>query len=226
MAEQLSFDLPVRTALGRADFYVAQSNRVALSLVENSALWPSGKLILSGAQGAGKTHLAHVWATQSGAQIVSASALDLEEVPRLASGPLVIEDVPAIAQNTPMQEALFHVHNLCLAGGHPLLMTGRGAPKSWAMALPDLQSRIDGTQAALIDPPDDELLSVILAKLFADRQITPKPSVIPYMIKRMDRSFAAAQSAVARLDTASLGAGRGLTRDFVAQLLGDLDNQA
>ncbi len=226
MAEQLSFDLPGKTALGRDDFFVAPSNALAVAMVEDCANWPARKLILSGPTGSGKTHLAHVWAAQTGAQIVAAADLDQADIPQLSQAAVVVEDVPEIAQDPAAQDALFHLHNLTLANGHVLLMTGCGAPKRWRLSLPDLQSRVDGTQTAILEPPDDTLLAALLAKLFTDRQINPKPDVIPYLVARMERSFEAAQRLVAQLDQASLAEKRDLTRRFASQLLGAEDNSA
>lgn len=220
MREQLSFDLPVRTALGRDNFFVAPSNAAAVASVEDTENWPSRKLVLSGPPGSGKTHLAHVWAEKNNAQMVSAADLERGQVPDLANSALVVEDVPIVRASPDTQEILFHLHNLCLANGHSILLTGRGMPRHWDLTLPDLQSRMEGTQAAVLAPPDDLLLSVLLAKLFADRQITPKSNVIPYLIKRIDRSFSSAQDIVDLLDQASLQYSRSLTRDFVSQVLG------
>ncbi len=226
MAEQLSFDLPGKTALGREDFFIAPSNALAVAMIENSQSWPSGKLILCGPAGSGKTHLAHVWAGQTGATIVQATDLTADIVPDLSGFSLVIEDVPLIASSPDTQDALFHLHNLALANGRLLLMTGMGTPRHWAMTLPDLQSRLEGTQTVALDAPDDALLAAILAKLFADRQITPRPDVIPFLVKRMERSFEAAQRLVAALDHAALAEGRSLTRRFASQLLGADDNSS
>jgi hypothetical protein len=66
MAEQLVFDLPVRPAMGRDDFFVTGSNAAALAQVDGWRDWPFGKLVLVGPEGAGKTHLAHVWAAGAG----------------------------------------------------------------------------------------------------------------------------------------------------------------
>jgi len=67
--------------------------------------------------------------------------------------------------------------------------------------------------------PDDALLAAVLAKLFHDRQITPKPDVIPYLVARMERSFAAAATIVARLDAAALAEQRTVSRPLAAQLM-------
>lgn len=219
MAEQLGFDLPSMPALGRADFMVAPSNAIAVAMIEGWQDWSGRKLVLTGPEGAGKTHLTHVWAALSGAKVVAANALDEARIPALVDGCVAVEDVPEIAQNPEAQTALFHLHNLVLAEGHSLLMTGSAAPNNWQLELPDLASRINGTQAARLDAPDDALLTAVLAKLFADRQIIAKPDLISYLTRRIDRSFAAARSVVAALDAASLAQKRPITRALAATVL-------
>ncbi len=219
MPEQLGLQLPSVTALDRADFLVAPSNAIAVALIENWRDWTNRKLVLTGPEGAGKTHLTHVWAGLNGARIVQAASLEDDLVPALAQGCVAVEDVQNIAGNPAAQHALFHLHNLVLAEGHALLMTGAGVPKHWALDLPDLLSRVVGTQAVMIDAPDDALLSAVLAKLFADRQLTPKPDLIAYLTSRIDRSFAAARDIVALLDAASLAQKRAPTRQLAASVL-------
>ena len=219
MAQQLSFDLPVKPALGRGDFMVAPSNAVALSMIEATDSWVGAKLVLSGPTGAGKTHLAHVWAGMTGGQIVQAGDLETRDIPSLATTPVVVEDVPLIRADQAGQTALFHLHNLMQEHRHPLLMTGTGEPRHWGMSLPDLQSRIDAAGVAMLDAPDDTLLAAVLAKLFADRQLMPRADVIPYLILRIERSFAAARSTVAALDHACLERHAPLTRALAGQVL-------
>lgn len=219
MAQQLSFDLPAKPALGRDDFFVAPSNAMAVALLDPGFAWPSGKLVLTGPKGSGKTHLAHVWASQSGARIVSAAALTAEAVPELAQGPVVIEDVPQVSGGLDQQNALFHLHNLVLAHGHSLVMTGQAAPCHWSLTLADLQSRVQAATHAELQAPDDQLLAVVLAKLFNDRQIMPKSDVIPYLVAHMDRSFAAAAQIVRQLDHLSLAEKCSLSRPLAVRVL-------
>ncbi|TDK41043.1 DnaA ATPase domain-containing protein [Antarcticimicrobium luteum] len=219
MAEQLSFDLPVRQALGREDFFVSPANALAVAMVESPVPWPGGRLVLSGPAGAGKTHLTHVWAAETGARIVRAADLLDQDVPDLASGPVAVEDVPEIAAARAPQEALFHLYNLVLSEGHALLLTGRRDPALWQLGLPDLQSRMQSAQHVALDPPDDALLMAVLTKLFSDRQLAPKPDVISYLVTRMDRTFAAAGALVERLDRVAMAEGRTLTRALAAKLL-------
>lgn len=218
-ARQLSFDLPARTALGRGDFFVSPANSQAVALIEGWRDWPSRKLLLAGPSGAGKTHLAHVWARLSGARIVAADALARADIPALAAGPVAIEDAHAIARDRAAEEALFHLHNLVLAEGHALLVTAREAPALWDLGLPDLASRMAGTLMVRLGPPDDALLAALLSKLFADRQLSPTPDTVPYLARRIERSFDAAQGVVAALDARALTEGRAITRALAAEVL-------
>ena len=220
MPRQLSFDLPAREALGREDFFVAPSNAHAVAMID-APDWPVPQLALTGPEGAGKTHLAHVWAARTGAPIVAAHGLAAADIPALAAGPVAVEDVPAIAGDAPGLEALFHLFNLTKAAAHPLLMTGRPAPRHWALSLADIQSRIESACHVALEPPDDTLLAALLAKLFADRQITPKPDVIPYLVPRIERSFSAAQGVVDLLDRAALAEGRTLSRALAARVIAE-----
>ena len=224
MHRQLSFDLPVRAALGREDFFVAPANAMAVALIEGWRNWPGRKLVLEGPEGAGKTHLVHVWAQAADARIVDAASLADADIPTLANRPVAVEDVPAIAGNDAAEKALFHLHNLVLAEGHALLLTAGCPAARWGLVLPDLASRMQGTQATRLEAPDDRLLAAVLAKLFADRQLIPTPDTIPYLVARMDRSLDSARRLVAQLDSAALSQGRAINRRLAAELL-EMANQ-
>ncbi|MAC72980.1 MAG: DnaA/Hda family protein [Paracoccaceae bacterium] len=218
-SKQLIFDLPSRTALGRGDFFVSQSNTIALSLIEDWQNWPGGKHTLSGPKGSGKTHLAHVWAEISNANIISAHDIRTHENAILVRNNLVIEDVPDVGEDTAAQEQLFHLHNLFAAEKKFLLFSGRSTPLNWNITLPDLASRLQGARNATLNQPDDVLFSALLAKLFADRQTYPTPDVIQYLVVRLERSFAEAQSFVERFDAAALREKRPMTRSFASKIL-------
>ena len=220
MAEQLAFPLPRLEARGRDAFFVAPANALAVRQVEGWRDWPERKLVLTGPEGSGKTHLAHVWATLSGARVVAARALAPAAIPALAEGPVAVEDADRVAGHAQAETALFHLHNLVLANGRPLLLTARRAPRHWRLALPDLRSRIEATATATLEAPDDALLAAVLVKLFADRQIAPPPRLIEYCVRRMDRSFAAARKLVAELDARALATGRPLGIALAAEVLG------
>ena len=106
-----------------------------------------------------------------------------------------------------------------LAQGGKLLLTAKTAPGRWPFALPDLASRLQATATAILIAPDDELLAAVLVKLFSDRQITVPPSLIPWLLSRMERSFSAAREIVDRLDRHALAQGRAVSRALAAEVL-------
>lgn len=210
MARQLAFELPVRPARGRDAFFVSSANALAVAQVEGWRDWPHRKLLLIGPTGAGKTHLAHVWAGLTDAQVIPAETLAKADLPALADGAMAVavDGADRIAGARADEAALFHLHNLLQAEGGTLLLTARTPPRDWPLVLPDLASRMQGTATAHLDPPDDALLSAVLVKLFADRQLAVTPGLIEYLTGRMERTFDAAQQIVAAIDRESLATGR------------------
>ena len=219
MARQLTFDLPVKTAHGRADFFISPSNALAVQMLEDWPKWPRSKMALIGPTGSGKTHLTQIWASGIGASVTAACDLADADIPSLATTPAAIEDIRTIARDAAAQEALFHLHNLMQETGTPLLLTADMAPNHWAMTLPDLQSRMSATAITTLPAPDDALLSAVLVKLFTDRQINVPPKLISYLITRMERSTEAAGRLVAALDKAALSDGRPINMKIAAQVL-------
>jgi chromosomal replication initiation ATPase DnaA len=216
---QLPLPLPALEALGREDFFVSPANAMAVAQIEDWRNWPARKMVVSGPEGSGKTHLAHVWASLSGARILEATALEEAGIPALATAPVCVENIEAIAGDAPRERALFHLHNLTLAEGHALLMTARREPAHWRLGLADLQSRVQGAQAARLSEPDDLLLTMLLAKLLSDHQTRTRPDVIPYLVSRMPRSYRAARALAEALTAASLAAKRAATRRMATEVL-------
>ena len=217
MGEQLTFDLPVRPALGREDFFVSPANALAVTTLDQPELWPNGKLLLIGPEGAGKTHLAMVFAARTGAQVIGAGNLAAADLPEAAA--LVIENADTAAGDPDAETALFHLHNHMTGRGGLLLLTAARAPRDWGLTLPDLQSRMEATASATLLPPDDALLGAVLVKLFADRQLQVAPGFIRWLVRRIDRSFATARAVVAALDAAALATKRPINSTLAATLL-------
>jgi len=223
VAEQLILDLPVRTALGREDFFVSAANAIAVERLDEPESWPNAKLILAGPKGAGKTHLAHVWAGAQGGRVIAASGLNGFE-PTSVDTPLVIDDADKTSERT--EETLFHLHNHMGHSGLALLLTARTPPTQLAFRLPDLASRLQASDVVRINAPDDALLAAMLVKLFTDRQLDVRPSLVPWLVERSERSFAAIQNLVAALDKAALSEKRAITRNLAAVVLDKLDEDA
>jgi len=216
---QLAFALPHAESLTRDNFLEGPSNSAALALVDRWPDWPSRSVLLAGPEGCGKSHLAAIWAEQAGARVVSAQALDEQGVPEaLATGALVIENLASGAFD---ERALFHLMNLAREEGAFVLFTARAAPSSFAVSLPDLNSRLRALAVVPIGSPDDALLRALIVKLAADRQLILDETVVSYVERRIERSVAAARDIVARLDLESLRLGRPVTRALAVEVLRD-----
>ena len=218
-SRQLAIDLPPRPAHGRADFLASECNRAALERIDRWPDWPGRRLVLYGPASSGKSHLARLWCAESGARYVPARDL-ASELP-LANGALppamVVDDAEAASER-----ALLHLFNSCAEAGTALLVVSRNAPAAWAIDLPDLASRLRAMPAVGIDMPDDALLAAVLVKHFADRQLRIAPSVIGYIVPRMERSFAMAASLAARLDELALAGGRSIGLALARKALAEL----
>ena len=215
---QLAFDLPARALYQRGDFFTSSANAAALAALEDWRHWPGGKLVLTGPEGSGKTHLAHIWAALSGAVFLRAGDLAGLDLTPLSGAAVVVEDAADLAGDAAAETALFHLHNLVTLGGH-LLLTAPTPPRDWGIVLADLASRLQAAPLAQLQAPDDALLAAVLVKLFADRQISVNTTLIQYLIARMDRSFGAARALVAALDAAALARGGPVSRALAAEVL-------
>jgi chromosomal replication initiation ATPase DnaA len=215
---QLPLDLPHHPALGREDFLVAPANAAAVGWLDRWPDWPAPALTLAGPPGSGKTHLGQVFGHLSGAVLLAPEAL-AQTSPRDLAGAaraVLLDEAEHAAE-----EPLFHLYNLMAERGGHLLLLARAAPARWGIALPDLRSRLLAAPVAELAPPDDALLAALLIKLFADRQLRVRKEVVVWLVSRIERSFAAAQRAVAALDQAALAQHRPITVPLARGVLGE-----
>lgn len=215
---QLALDLPHVAGLGLEDFLPAPCNAAALGAILRWPDWPAPALVLSGPAGSGKTHLARIWARRAGAAFLGAQEVwgPAEPLRRVAdAAALAVDDADAGGD----EAALFHLHNAVLGRGGALLLTATTPPAGWPVALPDLRSRVLAAAQARIEPPDDTLLTALLVKQFADRQLRVDPAVVGYLVPRLERAFAAVRGIVEALDRASLRARRPVTLPLARAVL-------
>jgi chromosomal replication initiation ATPase DnaA len=192
---QLRLPLQRDPSFRREDFVVTAANAEAVRLLDAWPNWPGGVLALVGPEGAGKSHLANAWAIAAGPE-----ALMIEEADRFD------------------EEALFHALNAAPTG-QGLLLTSRRRPVAWTAGLPDLRSRLNAISVAELHEPDDALLEQVIWKLFRERNIRPSDEVLPYMLRRIERSVPAARELVGRIDEVADAEGRAVTRALVRQIL-------
>jgi chromosomal replication initiation ATPase DnaA len=214
---QLALALPHVESFAREDYLEGPPNAVALRLVERWPDWPARTAALVGPEGAGKSHLAAIWAESAGARFLSARAFGEVHLPTaLATGALVVEDLTAGQFD---ERGLFHLLNLAHEQEAFMLITARTPPAGWTLAIADLASRLRAVPVVALEPPDDALLRAVLVKLFADRQIPVDESLVAFLVTRLERSFAVARQAVDRLDREGLRLKRPVTRALAVEML-------
>lgn len=213
---QLALDLAHAESMARDDFLEGPPNAAALGMIERWPDWAMPVLAMIGPEGAGKSHLAAIWAEQAGARFLSGRALRETSLPAaLATGALVIEDLGSGEFD---ERSLFHLLNLAREEEAYVLLTARTVPAGWNVSIADLMSRLRAVPIVTLAPPDDPLLRAVLVKLFADRQLQVDENLVTYLASHLERSFAAAKDAVARLDAEALRRRRPVTRALAAEM--------
>jgi chromosomal replication initiation ATPase DnaA len=213
---QLVLALDHAVSFAREDFLGGPSNAAALSLIESWPDWPNRVMALIGPEGSGKSHLATIWAEIAGARMLSAKLLPETDLPSaFATGALVVEDLDPTDLD---ERALFHLINMAKEQHAFVLLTARKAVASFPVAIRDLASRLRALPSVQLSAPDDSLLRSLIVKLAADRQLTVDEPLVNYLANRIERSFAAAHSAIEQLDKEALRQHRPVTRALASEL--------
>jgi chromosomal replication initiation ATPase DnaA len=200
VAKQIPLNLPHVEAMTREDFLVTDANRAAMAMIEQWPTWPSHGAIVCGPAGSGKSHLAAIWQTMSGANSAIATSLTRENVPEILSkSSVVVEDIHDGGMD---EAALFHLLNLVRQTKSHVMLTSRAPIQDMAISLSDLRSRLSSLPTVTIAPPDDALIN--------------------YLLARMPRSLGMARDLVARIDAEALTEKAEITRAFAGRVLAQM----
>lgn len=204
MTTQIPLDLTLDPAYRREDFFVDASNRDALAWIDRWPDWPSPLLLIYGPKGCGKTHLLQFWlqaATGQGRAVT------------------VMDDLDLLVGDRAEEEKILHRYNAAKEEGGYILATAETSPREWPIAIADLASRLHAAPSVAVGMPDEQMMTVVLTKLFSDRQITVSADVVHYIVTRLERSFAAMHRIVRDIDRLSLSEKRAVTVPLVKGLL-------
>lgn len=216
--QQIPLQFPVETSYRDEDFLVSDCNREAWQAVRQWAGDDAPVFLLRGEQASGRTHLAGIWAMQAQAAVLEASALRPDVDPAAyftRSEALLLENIDRLTE----ERALFHLLNAMRQHPKKLLLTVAEEACWGGFSLPDLRTRLQALPQAIIGRPDDELIAALLVKHFQDRQLDISHELVAYLVKRMDRSFAAIAKVVERLDHMSASQKKPISIAFARQIL-------
>lgn len=176
------------------DFLVSDANGIAVRHLESWRDWPLGVSVLTGPPRSGRSTLARLFAAMSEGQVID------------DAGDWTDRD-------------LFHAWNDAQTARRPLLLVGDGPPESWPVALPDLRSRLAAAPHVAIAQPDEPLARALFCR-HLDRAGAGYAADLPdWLLRRVERSYAAIEDAARLLDRAALSSGRKISLPMAKEAL-------
>ena len=171
MTDQLILKFPTKKAYLKEDFYVSPSNYEAYDIINSWPKWIKRIVNIYGPRGSGKTHIASILKNKTPVlEIQSDEISDKNFFDFKVKEALIIENLnEKISENL-----LFSLWNLAIQDNKYFLITSNKPISTYKFKLPDLKSRVSSCVSIGIKLPSDDLISVIIAKNFSDKQIIIK----------------------------------------------------
>ena len=216
MNDQLVLKFPNIKVYLKEDYYVSSSNQEAYNFVNSWPKWLKRIANIFGPSGSGKTHLTSILKSKTSVlKIQSGQLSDKIFFEFKTKEALVVENInEKISENL-----LFSLWNTAIQDNKYLLFTSTKPISSFKFKLPDLKSRAKDIITIELKLPDDDLIGVILAKNFSDKQIKVEKKHIDYIIKRIDRSYEKISQFVLTLDKYSLKKGGSFSLKMIKEVL-------
>ena len=216
MNDQLILKFPNQKAYKKEDFYVSPSNKEAYDLINSWPRWIKKNVNIYGPHGSGKSHLASILKTKASTIQVDSKKLDENLFLRFKSKEiLIIENLDEKVS----EDMLFSLWNAALHDNKYFLITSVKPINWYKFKLNDLTSRVNSSLTIGINLPSDDLISVIIAKNFSDKQIKVEKKHIEYIIKRIDRSYEKIFQFISTLDKYSLKKGTPFSIKLIKEVL-------
>ena len=216
MSDQLILKFPEHRAYKKEDFYVSPSNQEAYDFINNWPKWIKRIVNIFGPSGSGKSHLSSILKSKTTCLQINSNKLNektfLEFKTKEA---LIIENLNEKAS----EKLLFSLWNIALQDNKYFLITSTKPINSYKFKLRDLISRVNSSLIISINLPSDDLIGVILAKNFSDKQIMVETKHIDYIIKRIDRSYEKISQFILTLDKYSLKKGSPFSLKLIKEVL-------
>jgi len=219
-SKQLYFDMPDKTALGIEDYIITESNSFAFDLISRMIRGEINQGVISGPSFSGKTHLSKILIKNIGINESLYIDRDYKKIiERVGSSNLiVIENIDKLIEDR-SEEDLFHIINFTKESDKKLLMTSGKSISNIEFKLEDLKSRLNAVIEAKIMQPDDELMKLVLIKIFNDKQLLINPNVINFLKSRLERSYKSINDFIEKIDKFSLEKGKKITIALINDLI-------
>ena len=216
MNDQLLLKFPSQQAYKKEDFYVSPSNQEAYDFINSWPKWIRRIINIFGPSGSGKSHLASILQSKTSCLKIECNEIkDNTFFLFKTKEALIIENLD---EKIP-EKLLFSLWNIALQDNKYLLITSKQPINLYKFKLKDLVSRISGSMVVGINLPTDDLISVILAKNFSDKQINVEKKHIDYILKRIDRSYEKISQFILTLDKYSLKKGSPFGLKLIKEVL-------
>ena len=216
MNDQLILKFPSHQAYKREDFYVSPSNQEAYDFINSWPRWIKKIVNIFGPSGSGKSHLASILKSKTSCLQINSNELNEKIFIRYKTKEtLIIENLDKKIS----EKLLFSLWNVALQDNKYLMTTSKKPISSYKFKLKDLESRVKSSLIIGINLPNDDLISVILAKNFSDKQIKVEKKHIDYIIKRIDRSYEKISQFIFTLDKYSLKKGSPFSLKLIKEVL-------
>ena len=216
MNDQLILKFPIHNIYKKEDFYVSSSNQTAYDFIDSWPKWIKRIVNIFGPSGSGKSHLVSVLEKKTSSLKVDSKKLNENIFLKFKTKEsLIIENLDEDIS----EKLLFSLWNIALQDNKYFLITSKKPINTYKFKLLDLKSRINSTLAIGINLPNDDLISVILAKNFSDKQIKVEKKHIDYIIKRIDRSYEKIAQFILTLDKYSLKKGSPFSLKLIKEVL-------
>ena len=216
MSDQLILKFPTHQAYKKEDFYVSPSNQEAYDFINSWPKWIKRIINIFGPSGSGKSHLASILKSKTSCLQIDSKELDEKTFLKFKTKEtLIIENMDEKIS----EKLLFSLWNIALQDNKYFLITSTKPINSYKFKLRDLISRVNSSLIIGINLPSDDLIGVILAKSFSDKQIKVEKNHIDYIIKRIDRSYEKISRFISILDKYSLKKGNPFSLKLIKEVL-------
>ncbi|MFV0322133.1 MAG: HdaA/DnaA family protein [Alphaproteobacteria bacterium] len=221
MTSQIPLNLSFIPSYSRQDYVVNSQNKQLIALLDAWPNWQNPWLLIEGEQGAGKTHLAHIFAHKMNAILIAEPKIDMHAI--INQQQSLVIDLPLSPDAQP-QDDLFHLINHVKESQKFGVILIEPINDIHFSLLPDLRSRLAQMMHFRLELPNDDTLRALVVKLLSDRQLALSGAQIHWLIPRLRRSYAFVQQYIANIDKASLADKKKITQTILKQELENLLN--